>query len=104
MYLAKSSRNKVLLSCHWCVREKVRVRGYTNTIVRVFRSLAIGARKDRFNVCALLPLVREIRTSKLVVVRTKKGYYSSLECSGANKKGLETRLKRAIIFVLVRAG
>ena len=64
VYLAKSSRNEVLLSCHWCVREKVRVCGCANTIVRVFCSLAIGARKARFNVCALLPLVRERRTTK----------------------------------------
>ena len=64
VYLAKSSRNEMSLSCHWCVREKVRVRDCANTIVRVFRSLAIGARKDRLNVCALLPLVRERRTTK----------------------------------------
>ena len=35
--------------------------------------------------CALLPLVRERRTSERVVAPTKKGNSSSLECSGANK-------------------
>jgi hypothetical protein len=46
--------------------------------------------KYLINVCALLPLVREKRTSECEVAPTKKGYYSSLECSsGANKTGTE---------------
>ena len=48
--------------------------------------------------CACLPLVREIRTSELVVVQPKTGYYSSLECSGANKKGLK-RDSKGLLFL-----
>ena len=65
VYLDKSSRNKVSLSCHWCKREI-------------------------FNVCDLLPLCAFMLT-KFHSLSIGAGTWekNNWTCSGANKKGLE---------------
>ena len=94
-----SISNTVLYDCTVLVRVSL------SYLVRVYLVKSSRAKREkRFNMRDLLPLVREIRTSECVVAQTKKGHSLSLECSGANKKGLETRLKRANIFFSFSSG